>query len=168
MIQRAGLFDRHMRGEQFGEARPRLADRIGADDVAEMGCAGGQVVAETLSGFRVLETSHPPTYYLPPGDVAAGILGPAKPAGVCEWKGRAVLHDVNGPGRRAPGAAWSYPNPTPDFAAIAGYVAFYAGPMDACFFDEARVEPQPGGFYGGWITPGIVGPFKGGPGSMGW
>lgn len=128
----------------------------------------GETVAETLQGFRVLETSHPPTYYLPPGDVAAGALGPSRSAGVCEWKGRAVLHDVLAAGRRAPGAAWAYPDPTPGFRAIAGYVAFYAGPMDACYVGEAEVEPQPGGFYGGWITPGIVGPFKGGPGTLGW
>ena len=129
---------------------------------------GGATVAETGAGYRVLETSHPPTYYFPPSDVAPGALGPSVRAGVCEWKGRAVLHDVAAGGARAPRAAWAYPDPTPGFRAIAGYVAFYAGPMEACFVGDVRVAPQPGGFYGGWITPGLVGPFKGGPGTMGW
>ena len=129
---------------------------------------GGVVIAETEAGFRVLETSHPPTYYLPPGDIVAGTLGNARRGGTCEWKGRAMLFDVRGGDHAAPGAAWTYPDPTPDFRGIADYVAFYAGPMDACFVGPDRVTPQPGTFYGGWITPGIVGPFKGGPGSMGW
>ncbi|QGY02709.1 DUF427 domain-containing protein [Methylobacterium mesophilicum SR1.6/6] len=128
----------------------------------------GGVIAETEAGFRVLETSHPPTYYLPPDAVAAGALASPRRGGVCEWKGQAVLFDVQGGDRRAPGAAWTYPDPTPAFRDLAGYIAFYAGPMDACFVGEARVTPQPGSFYGGWITPGIVGPFKGGPGTMGW
>lgn len=125
-------------------------------------------VAETTAGWRVLETSHPPTYYFPPPDVLPGVLGARRRTGICEWKGRAVLYDVSSGTRRAEGAAWAYPDPTPDFRAIAGHVAFYVGPMDACFVDDTLAEPQPGGFYGGWITPGIVGPFKGGPGSMGW
>jgi uncharacterized protein (DUF427 family) len=129
---------------------------------------GGAVIAETGAGFRVLETSHPPTYYLPPAAVAAGTLTNLRRGGICEWKGQAVLFDVCGGDRRVPGAAWAYPDPTPDFRAIAGYVAFYAGPMDACFVGSARAIPQPGSFYGGWITPGIVGPFKGAPGTMGW
>lgn len=129
---------------------------------------GGQTIAATAAGFRVLETSHPPTYYVPPEDVAEGVLGLPRWAGICEWKGRAVLFDVTGGGKRAPGAAWAYPDPTPDFRPIAGYVAFYAGPMDACLVGDVRAEPQPGGFYGGWITPGLVGPFKGAPGTMGW
>ena len=129
---------------------------------------GGAVIADTAGGFRVLETSHPPTYYVPPSDVAPGVLSGSRRGGVCEWKGRAVLFDVAGGGRTAPGAAWAYPDPTPGFAPIAGYVAFYAGPMDACFVGDARATPQPGAFYGGWITPGIVGPFKGSSGTMGW
>lgn len=129
---------------------------------------GGRIIAETVAGFRVLETSHPPTYYFPPADVAEGGLGPARRGGICEWKGRAVLFDVTAGGAALPGAAWAYPDPTPGFRPLAGYVAFYAGPMEACFVGDLRVTPQPGGFYGGWITPGIVGPFKGGPGSMGW
>ncbi|WP_336486884.1 DUF427 domain-containing protein [Methylobacterium nigriterrae] len=129
---------------------------------------GGETIADTLRGYRVLETSHPPTYYFPEVDVAAGCLGLPRRAGICEWKGQAVLFDVRAGGRDAPGAAWAYPDPNPAFRDIAGYRAFYAGPMDACLVGEVRAEPQPGGFYGGWITPGIVGPFKGGPGTMGW
>ncbi|WP_375456833.1 DUF427 domain-containing protein [uncultured Methylobacterium sp.] len=129
---------------------------------------GGRTIAETVAGFRVLETSHPPTYYFPPGDVAEGVLGPPRRAGICEWKGRAVLFDVRAGAGAAPGAAWAYPDPTPGFRPIAGHVAFYAGPMEGCFVGGVRAAPQPGGFYGGWITPGIVGPFKGGPGSQGW
>jgi uncharacterized protein (DUF427 family) len=128
----------------------------------------GTVIAETEGGFRVLETSHPPTYYIPPGDIAAGALANPRRAGICEWKGQARLFDVRAGERLLPGAAWSYPDPTPDFRRIAGYVAFYAAPMDGCFVGAMRVTPQPGTFYGGWITPGIVGPFKGGPGTMGW
>jgi uncharacterized protein (DUF427 family) len=100
--------------------------------------------------------------------VTEGVLGPRQRAGICEWKGGAVLYDVSGGGKTAPGAAWAYPDPTPGFREIAGAVAFYAWPMEACFVGEVRAEPQPGGFYGGWITPDVAGPFKGGPGSMGW
>ncbi|GJD52356.1 hypothetical protein OPKNFCMD_5121 [Methylobacterium crusticola] len=128
----------------------------------------GRVVADTEAGMRVLETSHPPTYYFPPDAVAAGALGPPRTAGICEWKGRAVLFDVAAGGATAARAAWSYKEPTPAFRALAGYVAFYAGPMDGCFVGDVRVVPQPGGFYGGWITPDLVGPFKGGPGTAGW
>ena len=129
---------------------------------------GGAVIAETEAGFRVLETSHPPTYYLPPGEIVAGTLANPRRGGICEWKGQAVLFDVRDGDRLIPAAAWAYPDPTPDFRAIADYVAFYAGPMEACFVGPDRVTPQPGTFYGGWITPGVVGPFKGGPGTMGW
>jgi len=128
----------------------------------------GLVIADTLAGHRVLETSHPPTYYLPPADIRPGTLVPAPGASLCEWKGRAVYLTVVGPTRRAERAAWAYPDPTPPFLAIAGFVAFYAGPMDACYVGEERVTPQPGGFYGGWITSNLVGPFKGEPGSAGW
>jgi uncharacterized protein (DUF427 family) len=129
---------------------------------------GGQVIADTTAGYRVLETSHPPTYYLPPADIRPNALVPALGGSLCEWKGRAIYLTVVGPTRRAERAAWAYPDPTPFFQAIAGYVAFYPGPMDTCFVGEERVTPQPGGFYGGWITRGIVGPFKGEPGSGGW
>lgn len=130
---------------------------------------GGTVVADTVRGWRVLETSHPPTYYVPRADVAPDALERAPGRGsVCEWKGAATYWTVRGGGRVERAAAWSYEDPTPAFAPIAGAVAFYAGRMDACTVAGERVEPQPGGFYGGWITSWIEGPFKGGPGSAGW
>lgn len=129
---------------------------------------GGRVVADTLRAKRVLETSHPPTYYIPPEDIAPGCLEPVAGTSFCEWKGVARYFDVVVGDERAPRAAWSYPEPAPSFEAIAGYVAFYPGPMDACYVGEERARPQPGGFYGGWITSAIRGPFKGGPGTRGW
>ena len=128
----------------------------------------GVVIADTTAGYRVLETSHPPTYYLPPEDIRPGALVRVPGGSLCEWKGRAVYLTVVGPTRRAERAAWAYPDPAPPFRAIAGHVAFYAGLMDACYVGEEQVRPQPGGFYGGWITQRVVGPFKGEPGSEGW
>jgi len=129
---------------------------------------GGVTIADTRGAYRVLETSHPPSYYLPPDDIRPDALVAASGTSLCEWKGAARYFDVVGGAKRAPRAAWGYPDPTPAFLAIAGYVAFYPAPMDACFVDGERVTPQPGGFYGGWITANIVGPFKGGPGTVGW
>jgi uncharacterized protein (DUF427 family) len=129
---------------------------------------GGQVIAETERAIRVLETSHPPVYYIPPGDFRPGVLQPQARGSFCEWKGRARYFDVVAGSRRAEAAAWSYPAPKSGFEAIRDYVAVYAGRMDACYVDEERVTPQPGGFYGGWITADVVGPFKGEPGSAGW
>ena len=128
----------------------------------------GTGIVDAPEGFRVLETSHPPVYYIAPALVAPGVLRPAQGTSVCEWKGRADYFDVVANGRIAPRAAWRYQAPTDGFAAIAGFVAFYAGPMDHCAVAGEVVRPQPGGFYGGWITSDIVGPFKGEPGSMGW
>ncbi len=129
---------------------------------------GGQVIAETTRGYRVLETSHPPNYYFPPDDVVPAALIPATGVSFCEWKGRAHYFTARGGDRTETEAAWGYDRPSPAFAAIRGYVAFYAHRMDACFVDDEQVEPQPGRFYGGWITADVVGPFKGGPGSRGW
>ena len=129
---------------------------------------GGETVADTTRGYRVLETSHPPNYYFPPGDVREGALERTNGASFCEWKGRAHYYAVHGGDVVAPDAAWAYDAPSAAFEPIRGYVAFYAGRMDACFVDGDRAEPQPGGFYGGWITSAVVGPFKGGPGSRGW
>jgi uncharacterized protein (DUF427 family) len=129
---------------------------------------GDVTVADTTRGFRVLETSHPPNYYFPPDDVLTGALDPTGGASFCEWKGRARYFTVRGGDRVEPEAAWGYETPSPAFAAIAHHVAFYAGRMDACTVDGEVVTPQPGGFYGGWITSTVVGPFKGGPGSRGW
>ena len=129
---------------------------------------GGQVLADTTSALRVLETSHPPTYYVPPDDIADGALVPAGGGSTCEWKGPAVYYDVVFGGSRAPRAAWAYLAPWAPFERLARHVAFYAAAMEACFVGDERAEPQPGGFYGGWVTAKVVGPFKGGPGSMGW
>jgi uncharacterized protein (DUF427 family) len=129
---------------------------------------GGQTIADTTAAYRVLETSHPPNYYFPPDDVADGALGRAPNASFCEWKGRAHYFTVRGGGDVVDEGAWGYDEPSEAFAAIRGYVAFYPGRMDACFVDGERVVPQPGDFYGGWITRSVVGPFKGGPGSRGW
>ena len=128
----------------------------------------GVTIADTRAAKRVLETSHPPTYYLPQEDVRMDYLTQVSGGSFCEWKGRARYYTVDVGQRKAERAAWSYPDPTPGFLAIKDHIAFYAGPMDACTVDGERVEPQPGGFYGGWITANIVGPFKGGPGTMGW
>lgn len=129
---------------------------------------GGQTVAETRRGLRVLETSHPPVYYFPPEDVRLDWLVPTPEGSFCEFKGRAVYWDVQVGAHRVACAAWSYPHPTGAFAPLAGYVAFYADRVDACSVDGERVTPQPGGFYGGWITSKVAGPFKGAPGSWGW
>jgi uncharacterized protein (DUF427 family) len=128
----------------------------------------GVTVADTSRGWRVLETSHPPVYYLPPEDVRRDCLEPAGGASFCEWKGVARYLSVVVGDRRAERAAWCYPEPSPAFAALRDHVAFYAGPMDACFVGDEQARPQPGGFYGGWITDAIAGPFKGTPGTAGW
>lgn len=128
----------------------------------------GVVVAETRRALRVLETSHPPVYYLPPEDVRMEYLAPVSHTSFCEWKGAARYYTLAVNGKRAEAAAWSYPNPTGAFAALRNYIAFYPARMDACFVDGERVQPQPGDFYGGWITHEIVGPFKGAPGTRGW
>jgi uncharacterized protein (DUF427 family) len=129
---------------------------------------GAKTIADTTRGYRVLETSHPPNYYFPPGDVAAGAIELGTGGSFCEWKGRAHYFTVLGGDRVERDAAWAYGTPSPAFSAIRDHVAFYAGRMDACFVDGERVVPQPGDFYGGWITSKVVGPFKGGPGSRGW
>jgi len=129
---------------------------------------GGVVIAESGRALRVLETSHPPTLYLPLDDVAAGVLAPAAGSSFCEFKGRAVYFDVAAGGRVAERAAWHYPEPDPAYAALLGHVSFYPGRMDACWLGEERVRAQAGDFYGGWITADLAGPFKGPPGTRGW
>jgi uncharacterized protein (DUF427 family) len=129
---------------------------------------GGVTIAETTGALRVLETSHPPNYYLPPDDILDGVLEPSSHGSFCEWKGRAHYFTVRAGGRVEPDAAWAYGSPSPAFTAITDHVAFYAGQMDECTVGGEVVVPQPGGFYGGWITSTVVGPFKGGPGSRGW
>ncbi len=131
---------------------------------------GGAVIARTTRAHRVLETSHPPVYYIPAEDVEPGTLEPVQDAGsVCEWKGTATYLDVIGAdGRRVPRGAWTYRRPALGFAPIADGVAFYPALMDACTVDGELVRPQPGRFYGGWVTDDVVGPFKGAPGTLGW
>ena len=128
----------------------------------------GVVVAETERAVRTLETSHPPTYYFPREDVATGLLRPTGQRSLCEWKGQATYFDVLVGGAILAGAAWSYLAPTPPFSILRDHVAFYAAPFDECLVDGERVTPQPGGFYGGWITTREAGPFKGVPGSRFW
>jgi uncharacterized protein (DUF427 family) len=129
---------------------------------------GGEVVARTEHSIRVLETSHPPTYYLPVAAFAEGSLRPASGSSFCEWKGAAAYLDVIAGGMVAERAAWYYPDPTPAFADLADHVAVYAAQMDRCVVDGETVRPQPGGFYGGWVTSRVVGPFKGEQGTLGW
>lgn len=128
----------------------------------------GVVVAETTEAWCVLETSHPPTYYLPPEAFAPGSTRPAEGTTFCEWKGTARYLDVVAGEWVAPRAAWTYPAPTERFAALRDHVAIYPAAMDGCTVDGHPVLPQPGGFYGGWVTPRVVGPFKGAPGTQGW
>ena len=128
---------------------------------------GGAVVADTTAGLRVCETHHAPTYYFPPEDVAAELI-PAGGGSLCEWKGRARYFDVALGGATARRAAWAYPTPTPRFAALAGYLAFYPGAFDACRVGDMPVTPQPGGFYGGWVTENLDGIVKGRPGTEFW
>ncbi len=126
------------------------------------------VIAESTAALRVLETSHPPGIYLPPRDVRVDLLEPADTTTFCEFKGRASYWNLVVGGATAREAAWSYPSPTPSFAALRGYFSFYPARVDACFCDDEQVVPQEGGFYGGWITADVVGPFKGGAGTLGW
>ncbi len=129
---------------------------------------GGVVIAESRRPARVLETSHPPVYYVSPEDLVLEHLVRAAGASFCEWKGNASYYDVSAGGKVAKAAAWTYRSPTPAFASIADWVAFYPGRMDECTLDGEAVRAQPGGFYGGWITSELVGPFKGEPGTSGW
>jgi uncharacterized protein (DUF427 family) len=129
---------------------------------------GGEVVAETRRALRVLETSHPPVYYIPLEDIADGVLDPSPRRSYCEWKGQASYYNIRAGAKQARNSAWTYPNPSPGFESLKDRVAFYPRPMDACYVNGEQVEPQPGNFYAGWITSEVTGPFKGEPGTMGW
>jgi uncharacterized protein (DUF427 family) len=128
----------------------------------------GFVVADTRAAIRTIETSHPPSYYLPRADVLLSGLRRSARTSFCEWKGRATYHDLEVAGEILRDIAWSYPAPTPAFAALRDHFGFYAAPFDGCFVDGERVTPQSGGFYGGWITADLAGPFKGVAGSRFW
>ncbi|MEJ6390557.1 DUF427 domain-containing protein [Gymnodinialimonas ulvae] len=125
-------------------------------------------VADSEAAFRVLETHHAPTYYIPPGDVVMSALVPAARETFCEWKGRAVYYDLVVNGRRSTHAAWSYPAPTARFEAIRDHLAFYATSLDEAFVGAIKVQPQPGDFYGGWVTPNLTGRIKGAVGTLHW
>jgi uncharacterized protein (DUF427 family) len=128
----------------------------------------GVTVADTCSAVRTLETSHPPSYYIPRADIRPGVLKRGVGESFCEWKGAAVYWDVVLEDAVLPGVGWSYPAPTRDFTILRDHIAFYASPFDRCAVDGETVSPQPGGFYGGWITSTVAGPFKGVPGSRFW
>lgn len=145
--------------------RPAIAEACAARVVIEH---RGMIVADTRASVRTVETSHPPSYYIPPDDIAPGVLRRAAGHSFCEWKGEADYWDVMIGEEVIARVGWRYAAPTRAFAAIRDHVAFYAAPFDRCSVDGVTVVPQPGGFYGGWITPDLAGPFKGVPGSMGW
>jgi uncharacterized protein (DUF427 family) len=128
----------------------------------------GRVLAETRRALRVCETSSPPGYYIPPADVDLTAIVASERTSFCEWKGLARYWTVQSNGRIARDSAWSYPEPDANFESIRDYLAFYPRRMDACFVGADRVTPQPGFYYGGWVTPALVGPFKGVPGSESW
>ena len=128
----------------------------------------GELIAKTTNAWRVLETSHPPTWYLPPDDIEMQYIVPVQGSSFCEWKGQAFYRDVVVGDQVAARAAWGYANPTSRFAPIAHHLAFYAHAMDRCVVDSEEVQAQPGNFYGGWVTSDVAGPFKGAPGSRGW
>jgi uncharacterized protein (DUF427 family) len=129
---------------------------------------GGRVLADTVRAIRVCETSHPPVYYVPRADVTDGVLERAPGSSWCEWKGDATYWDAVVDGRRVSAVGWSYEAPSPGYEHLRGAVAFYPARVDGATVDGEQVTPQPGGFYGGWITSEIAGPVKGGPGSSGW
>lgn len=143
---------------------PRLEDTTRHIEIV----FGGVTIADTRRAKRVLETSHPPGYYLPPEDIRMEYLRPLPQRSMCEWKGQAAYYTVAVGQKVAEAVAWYYPEPIAPYESMASYVAFYAGRMDACYIDGELVVPQPGDFYGGWITADVVGPFKGIPGSWGW
>ena len=128
---------------------------------------GATLVARTRRALRVLETASPPTFYLPIADIEMGLIEPAPGSSSCEWKGEARYFSVRGERELLHAVAWSYPEPYAEYAALRDHLSFYPGRIE-CSVDGVRVQPQPGRFYGGWITPEVVGPFKGEAGSGGW
>lgn len=141
--------------------RPPRVERSGERVVITL---GGDVIADTSDTVRVLETSHPPVYYLPRAAFAEGNLSPAEGSSSCEFKGAAKYLSVGSANR----AAWFYPHPSPGYEELVDRVAVYPAAMDSCEVDGEVVLSQAGGFYGGWITSRVVGPFKGEPGTLGW
>ncbi len=128
----------------------------------------GVTIADTRRAKRVLETSHPPVYYIPPEDIHMDYVTPTSRSTYCEFKGTARYYTIAVGDRTTENVAWSYPQPSPGYESLRDYIALYPGRMDACYVDDEQVQAQSGDFYGGWITSDIVGPFKGGPGTLGW
>lgn len=126
------------------------------------------VIAESTRAYRVLETSHPPVYYLSPEDIKMEYIFSNPRTSFCEFKGRATYSDLKVKDTRVLQVAWSYPHPTSNFAVIKNMLAFYASKVDECYVNDEKVQSQEGDFYGGWITSNIVGPFKGAHGTWGW
>jgi uncharacterized protein (DUF427 family) len=143
---------------------PRLEDS--SDDIQIV--FQGIVIARTQQAKRVLETSHPPVYYIPPADIRMEYLTATSRQTYCEFKGKASYYTIRMDSASVPNGAWYYVHPSKGYEGLAHYVAFYPGSMDACYVNGEKVQAQPGDFYGGWITSKIVGPFKGGPGTYGW
>jgi uncharacterized protein (DUF427 family) len=129
---------------------------------------GGRLIVRTNEAVRVLETSHPPVYYLPVADFAPGVLVPVEGTTNCEFKGAASYFDVVAGALRSPRGGWTYPSPVRGYEDLGTRAAIYPSQMDECTVDGERVQPQEGDFYGGWITKAIVGPFKGAAGTWGW
>lgn len=148
-------------------AYPRPPALVPSDELVVV-TLGGLEIVRTQRALRILETSHPPTYYLPIADVRPGVLQAATGTSMCEWKGRARYFDLVTPERTEKAAAWTYPQPLVPYRALIDHVAVYPGRMDQCTVDGEIVEPQAGGFYGGWITSRVSGPFKGPAGTLGW
>jgi uncharacterized protein (DUF427 family) len=159
--------DRPLPGQEsvWDFPRPAIAERTDAHIVIEHHAI---IVADSRACIRTCETSHPPSYYIPRSDIAPGVLQRTTGDSFCEWKGAAIYWDVIIGDLLLRRVGWSYPNPSRDFVQLRDHVAFYAGPFDRCSVNGETVVPQPGGFYGGWITSDLAGPFKGGPGSRLW
>ena len=130
---------------------------------------GGEVLADSIHALRVLETSHPPTIYIPPTDVRRDLLAESGARSTwCEFKGAARYLDAVVHGRRLEAVAWRYPDPSPGYGTLRDHIAFYPGRVDAAWLDSERVQAQESDFYGGWITSELVGPFKGPRGTLAW
>ena len=153
-------------GQEFVWDYPR-PPRLSPDFREVVVRLGSVEIARSSRTIRVLETASPPTFYIPPDDVTMSAIERAAGGSLCEWKGQAAYWTVTVPGQRLERVGWSYPEPFPGFEAIRDYFAFYPAQLE-CFVDGIRVLPQPGRFYGGWVTPELVGPFKGEPGSEMW
>ena len=167
MVRRLPRIETTKRGQEsvWDYPRPPRLERVHQQIRVEF---GGLILAETTQGYRALETASPPVYYFPPYDVRRFYLVPSSKQTVCEWKGVARYWSLRVDKRVAIEAAWSYPHTMKGYEIIRDYFAFYPSKVDACYVGKQKVEAQAGDFYGGWITPNIVGPFKGAPGTEFW